>query len=115
MNIGNQENKRDLSQFQSYESGETSLLETDFAGEILAQLETLISGYDREALQEIQAKEKEESDWNALMEAVDRHIELTEFSLEEKKEQALDDEMKQMLYMEQMKREMLYSVELAEV
>lgn len=71
---------------------------------LLEQLDTLISGYDRAALEAVQAKEKEESDWDALLEAIDRHIELTTEGIEEEAQEKLEQRLEQ----EKFTRELLW-------
>lgn len=71
---------------------------------LLEQLETLISGYDRAALEAVQAKEKEEADWDALLDAIDRHIELTSEGIEEEAKEKLEQRLEQ----DELKRELLW-------
>lgn len=98
-----------------YENQSTSeLTSSDFgmptssqSDSLQQQLETLISGYDRAALEEVQAKEKEQSDWNALLDAVDRHIELTQEGMEKESQEKLEEWVEQ----EEWKRSLLWNME----
>lgn len=107
MNI--QGNRDDLSKYHSYESASSSNTqeETSFKEDLVSQLEQMLSGYDRAALEEIQAREKEDSDWNALLDAVDRHIEILEEGMEVKSQEILEENLEN----ERFKREFLFKIE----
>lgn len=109
MNIGNNSNIQDLSKLQAYtnqNSGET--FEGDsFKKDLLAQLDTIVSGYDRNAFATVQAKEDEEKAWEDLLEFVDQQVAENGEHIAKETLEKLEDRLEQ----DQLTRELLFPVD----
>lgn len=59
--------------------------------DLLAELSTLISSYDRTALTAVQEKEDEAKAWQKVLDTVDQHIETNSIQLDENSIEKLED------------------------